>query len=279
MFPTRAPLRGRLSSLLPLVLLAAAVIAPARVAATEPAPDATRIAAEELAMVSALNADRARAGLVAVRVDTRLMAIARARSDDMIAKHYFSHTQPDGRNIFDILTGQKITWYAAGEIIAWNNASIDTTTSMANGQWMNSPGHRAIVVSTNYNYVGVGLAVDASTGQKMWTAVFIKGPDRTGARAAVGGGTITAGPTASTRRVKIPWSGSDVRLQVLTAGLRSFTVQRRIDDGLWSTVWSSTTLKYATFTVALGHRTEIRVSAVDNKGNRGAWVSTVVDLR
>ena len=51
------------------------------------------------------------------------MAIARARSADMAAKDYFSHTQPDGRNIFDILGAQRIAWYAAGENIAWNKYS------------------------------------------------------------------------------------------------------------------------------------------------------------
>ena len=57
------------------------------------------------------------------------MAIARARSADMVAKHYFSHTQPDGRNVFDILTAQHITWYGAGEIIAWNNYPTRASTA------------------------------------------------------------------------------------------------------------------------------------------------------
>ena len=62
------------------------------------------ISQAEQAMVDALNADRTAAGLVPVQVDSRLMSIARARSVDMATKHYFSHTQPDGRNVFDILT-------------------------------------------------------------------------------------------------------------------------------------------------------------------------------
>ena len=61
------------------------------------------------------------------------MAIARARSADMATKHYFSHTQPDGRNVFDILSAQKITWYGAGEIIAWNNyPTLETSIAAAN---------------------------------------------------------------------------------------------------------------------------------------------------
>src|SRR4051794_19698644 len=174
----------RLSALALAFVATLAVAAPAQVAATAVAPDAATINAAESAMVTALNADRTAAGLVAVRVDPRLMSIARARSADMVAKSYFSHTQPDGRNVFDILSDAGITWYGAGEIIAWNTYPMTSTTAAANSQWMNSPGHHAIVVSTSYNYVGVGLAVD-STGKKLWTAVFMKGPDRTGALAAI----------------------------------------------------------------------------------------------
>ena len=77
----------------------------------------------------------------------RLMAIARARSADMVANNYFSHTQPDGRNVFDIISASGITWFGAGEIIAWNNyPTLDTSLQRANLDWLASPGHYAIVV-------------------------------------------------------------------------------------------------------------------------------------
>jgi len=259
-------------------LIGGALVVPAHVAA-EDLPTTTQVSAAESAMVGALNADRAAAGLVRVQADSRLMAIARARSADMVANDYFSHTQPDGRNVFDILTASGITWYNAGEIIAWNNYPMDSTTSAANRQWMGSAPHHAIIVSSDFNYVGVGLAVDPATGKKLWTAVFVKEPDRTGARAAVGSATLTAGTTSTSRKARITWSGSDVRLQVLTAGLRSFKVERRIDGVIWKTIWSSTTLKAATFLVGLGHRYEFRITAYDNRGNHGTPVTKVVDLR
>ena len=230
-------------------------------------------------MVNAINADRQAAGLVAVQIDTRLMAIAGARSADMIAKNYFSHTQPDGRNLFDILNAQRITWYNGGEIIAWNNYPMEYTVSTANRQWMGSSSHKAIILSKDLNYVGVGLALDPVTGKKMWTADFIKGPDRTGAKVTVATPTISAGTTATTRRAYITWSGADVRLQVLTAGLRSFRVERRVDAGTWSVVWTGTTLRAATFSVGRGHLTQFRFYAIDNRGNIGPGVLRVVDLR
>lgn len=277
---TRAPGIRRLTSLTIAAVLGLAILVPAAVTATTPAPvSAEAITVAEKAMVAALNADRTALGLVPVQADARLMAIARARSVDMATKGYFSHTQPDGRNVFNILTGQKITWYNAGEIIAWNNYPMDSTVSAANRQWMNSPGHKAIIISKDFNYVGVGVALDPATGKKLWTAVYIKGPDRTGARATVTGATLRTGPTTSTRYARLTWSGYDPRLQVLTAGFASFTVQRRVDGGAWTTAVTSTTYTYTTFQVLLGHVTEFRVAGRDKKGNQGAWSTRVIDLR
>lgn len=258
---------SRLAVLLVVALLAAFVVAPGTAAAA----GGMTISQAELAMVDALNVDRTTRGLVPVRIDSRLMAIARARSADMATKNYFSHTQPDGRNVFDIISAQKITWYNAGEIIAWNNyPTLETSVPAANTQWLNSPGHKAIVVSTSFNYVGVGLAL-GSNGKKIWTAVYMKGPDRTGAKAKTATPTIADGSTSASKRVTVTWSGGDVPLQVLTSGFHSFQVQRRADGGDWAMVWSGTTKKSMTLDLAVNHTYEFRVAARDKAGNWGAW--------
>jgi uncharacterized protein YkwD len=269
--------RRRLASLSLLVILGASLIGPAAVGAADLSVDPATVNAEEAHLVSLLNADRAALGLVAVRVDPRLMAMARARSSDMIVNNYFSHTQPDGRNVFDILAASGIGWYGAGEVLAWNNYPMDVSASTANHQWLNSPDHLAIVISADFNYVGVGLAVDPTTGKKMWTAIYMKGPDRTGAQARLATPSLGIG-TRTTRRVTLRWSGSDVRLQVLTAGLRSFVLQRKVDSGAWKTI-SSTTNRSLALAVARGHRTQFRVAARDRAGNRGSWSTVTVDLR
>jgi hypothetical protein len=179
--------------------------------------------------------------------------------------------------VFDILNASGITWYGAGEIIAWNNYPMDVSASTANHQWLGSPDHLAIVISNNYNYVGVGLAVDPLTGKKMWTAIYMKGPDRTGAQARIGTPSLGTG-TRTTRRVTLRWTGSDVRLQVLTAGLRSFVLQRKVDSGVWRTILG-TTNRSLILSVAKGHRTQFRVAARDRAGNRGAWSTVTVNLR
>src|SRR4029078_3202187 len=161
--PPRSRLGARLATVAVLGLLAASLAAPAGAAA---ATDPWTIDKTEQAMVGLLNQDRTAAGLVPVQTDARLMAIARARSVDMATKHYFSHTQPDGRMVFDILNDQHIASYGARESIAWNNyPGLELSTSNANSQWMNSPGHKAIVLSPPLNYLAVGLAIDPRTGE------------------------------------------------------------------------------------------------------------------
>ena len=269
-----ARLASRLAAPVLIGLLAASFVAPA----TASADDLTISQAEQL-MVDLLNARRTSAGLVPVRVDSRLMDIARARSKDMATKHYFSHSQPDGRNVFDILNANKIKWLGAGEIIAWNNyPTLELSAYNADNQWWNSAGHKAIVLSSTLNYVGVGLAIDTSNGKKMWTAVYIKGPDRTGARSTTQTPVVTAGSTAASKKVSVSWTGADVKLQVLTSGFHSWAVERRTDGGTWTRMWSSTTRGSLALDLPAGHTYEFRTAARDNAGNWGGWSTVTTTL-
>ena len=51
---------------------------------------------------------------------------------------------------------------------------------------MDSSGHKAIIMSKGYNYVGFGLAISPTSGKRYWAGVYLKGPDRTGAWAKLG---------------------------------------------------------------------------------------------
>jgi uncharacterized protein YkwD len=264
-----SPRRFAGAALAAALLLGAAGVDPAPTAAAD-----LTITGAENQMAATLNADRAAAGLLPVRVDSRLRTIARARSADMATKNYFSHTQPDGRMVFDILTANAIKWYTAGEIIAWNTwPTLSESVTAANDGWLNSPTHRSIIMATSYNYMGIGLAIDGS-GKKIWTAVFIKGPDRTGGWVSIApvaqpmAVSVTSG---TSRLVNLTWRGGDVPLVVLTAGFRNYQIQRRINGGSWAWVSSWTTSTSRTIKAYSGRTYDFRFRACDRVGNCGHW--------
>ena len=243
-------------------------------AAAAGSPSADAIAAAEDDALEMINRKRAAAGLAPLRRDSRLGDIAGERSAYMASSGVFSHTHRGGISVFDIIEARDIEWYGAGEIIAWNNASdLDYSVAFAVKGWMDSPGHKAIIMSRDYNYVAFGLAL-AADGKRYWTGVFLKGPDRTAAWARI---TSTAESVvdADTMRVVVRWEGGDRRLQVLTSGLRLYETQRRAAGGSWQSL-GTTTLTYASRWWTRGVDGEFRVRARDKAGNWGAWQTVTI---
>jgi uncharacterized protein YkwD len=271
----RSPARRPVPLLLALLLVVGLAPAAAVMAAEDVSSDA--ITAAERTVLSLTNKRRADKGLRPLRADTRMFALARERARYMAETERFSHTQADGTNVFDLMTDAGIKWYGGGEIIAWNTASIlDYSASFAVKSWMDSSGHRAIIMSSNYNYVGFGLAISPTSGKRYWAGVYLKGPDRTGGWTKI----LSASKKtvdAKWSRVTFAWSGGDVKLQVLTSGFRYFQVQVRRDGGGWQT-YPTTTKKTFARTWARGHTYEFRVRARDKAGNWGSWKSTTVRI-
>lgn len=263
--------------LTPLALAASLVAAMAPAAAAAEAPDvsAAAITAAEKYVLTLTNKQRAARGLVPLRWDGRMAELARERAAYMADTGRFTHTEADGDDVFDMIVAADIRWYGAGEIIAWNTAGpLDYSAEFAVQGWMGSSPHTAIVLSTNYNYVGFGLAVDPDSGRRYWAGVYLKGPDRTGAYSKIKG--VTTSPYSSTRtKVTISFGGGDTRLQVLTSGFRYFQMQRRKNGGAWYT-YDTTTRTSLTRLWSRGATYEFRVRSRDKAGNWGAWQSVIV---
>lgn len=141
--------------------------------AAEPAGAAARTELFDL-----INAERARAGVAPLRLDPALDAIAEARSQDMIDRHYFSHYIPGGGMVFDILNRDHIPYQMAGENIALNDYinfyALDQTVRQTNTDLMNSPEHRANILEPRYNLLGLGLAFESGTGKLIVTEDFVQ---------------------------------------------------------------------------------------------------------
>jgi hypothetical protein len=244
-------------------------------AAALPAFDLTTIAQAETDLGMLINQQRVAAGLIALQVDPDAMAIARQRAETMAATDVLSHQNPDGTNVFDAIAAAGIPWFGAGEVIVWNNyPTAPESTSQAVSAWIGSPSHRSIVMSGDYNYAGFGAAVSPTTGNRYYAGVFLKRTDRTAAWARVGT-TATAVVDATHVRVTVRWTGGDPRLQVLTAGLRDYEVQRRVSGGSWRALGYKTTTS-VTETLPSARTYEYRIRARDKAGNRGLWALITV---
>ncbi|MEO8571739.1 MAG: CAP domain-containing protein [Chloroflexota bacterium] len=264
------------------VLLAGLLIVPLAgpVAAIDGAPAETVTdqilaqSAQDLVLLT--NRQRAGLGLLALRIDPDLMAIAKARAEVMAATNVMSHTEPDGQQVFDHLNAAGLTWFSAGEIIAWNNYPTEPlSVAESIRAWMASPSHHAIMVSTGYNYVGYGAAVSAS-GQRYYAGVFVKEPDETGPWARFGSISRTS-IDARHIKVTIRWTGGDSRLQVLTSGLSYYQMQWRAVGGAWH-AWGSTELRARSATWFRGADYEVRLRSRDRAGNWGTWQTVRVNL-
>ena len=128
--------------------------------------------ASESKLVTLTNQARAEYGLKALKVDSKLTAIARSRSKDMIVRNYFSHTiLGTNYNVFHLLDKSGYCYRIAGENIGWNNYPDDVATNTVQRQFMDSAGHRANILGKAWDVVGIG-AYKGPTGKKMWTVIF-----------------------------------------------------------------------------------------------------------
>ena len=262
--------------LTPIALAATLLVAfvPAA-SASEVDTSASAISAAEKAVLTLTNKQRTDRGLKPLRWDSRIAELARDRAQYMADTGRFAHTEADGDDVFDMIVRNDITWYGAGEIIAWNTAGpLDYSAAFAVKGWMGSPSHKSIVISTNYNYVGFGLAIDPDSGKRYWAGVYLKGPDRTGAYARIKGVSETR---YDSRRdmVTVTWGGADTRLQVLTSGLRYYQMQRRKNGGDWYT-YDVTTKTSISRPWYRGATYEFRVRARDKAGNWGSWQTITI---
>ncbi|CAH1194251.1 hypothetical protein PAECIP111892_01506 [Paenibacillus auburnensis] len=103
-------------------------------------------------IVGLVNKERAAAGLSPVSALDSLNKVAAAKATDMRTNNYFSHTSPTYGSPFDMMATFGITYRAAGENIAMGQKSPQEVMTA----WMNSEGHRANILSANFNYIGVG---------------------------------------------------------------------------------------------------------------------------
>jgi uncharacterized protein YkwD len=244
-------------------LVLAALLAAGFVTALGPLAHPSAVAAStadtmESQLLGSINAERAKYGLVPLRLHSGLVDLAGDRAAYMAAIGAMQHISC----LSCTLNGRGIQWYGAAEVIAGNNYPWGSqSASVVFSSWMGSSTHRAILLSSKYNYIGIGVGYRSSNHYTYASAVLTESKDRTKPWAKMSS-TSRSGTTAYWS-----WTGADTKLQTHTAGLKNFDVQYRVGSGTWTTIRSGTTAKSLSLgSRAHGHYYSLRVRARDNLG-------------
>ncbi|KOX03762.1 membrane protein [Streptomyces sp. NRRL B-1140] len=116
-------------------------------------------------VLSLVNEERAKVGCSPVAANSALTDLAQSYSEDMAARGFFDHTDPDGRTPWDRAEKAGIS-NLGGENIARGQANAAAVMDA----WMNSPGHRANILNCDFKTLGVG--VEFGSGGPWWTQNF-----------------------------------------------------------------------------------------------------------
>lgn len=120
----------------------------------------------------AVNRERSANGLNPLKYSDELSESAIIRANEIQTN--FSHTRPDGTSCFTAVTDMGISYRYIGENIAYGQKSPEDVMNA----WMNSSGHRANILSENFDYIGIGVTY--RNGTYYWTQFFASSDDLSG---------------------------------------------------------------------------------------------------
>jgi uncharacterized protein YkwD len=122
----------------------------------------------EARMLELLNQSRKAAGLRALLADDELREVALGHSEDMAEHHFVGHVSPTTGTTEDRERRSGIVVVTYGENIAQAESA-----EQAHDGLMQSPGHRANMLSSQFTHVGIA-AVSTDTHQLVFTLMFAR---------------------------------------------------------------------------------------------------------
>ena len=152
-------------------------VAPAMLPGAQPAshvvkdrqPQTIEVEEIERRIFLRLNRERTGRGLAALSFAADLAQIARGHSKDMLDRKYFDHYTPEGLAPWDRIKVAGLSQFSgSGEnlITRTRQPRLEVTLQLAEQfmtDWMNSPGHRANILSRDFQWVGIGVAWSDTT--------------------------------------------------------------------------------------------------------------------
>lgn len=126
----------------------------------------TEDAESEEIMLELVNKERREVGLEELVMDEQLRVLARDYSKIMFQRGFFSHYTPEGKSPFDRMEEAEIGFQNAGE-----NLALAPSVQLSHQGLMNSPGHKANILSKDFKRVGIGV-MDGGIYGKMFSQEF-----------------------------------------------------------------------------------------------------------
>lgn len=105
------------------------------------------------AIISETNRAREASNLPSLKANPRLDIAADKKLHDMIANGYFAHTSPSGVTPWIWISNAGYNYSYAGENLALGYSTPEETVQA----WLNSPSHRANVLNSHYDEIGVAV--------------------------------------------------------------------------------------------------------------------------
>lgn len=138
-------------------------------------PNTSGVSQWEHYLLELINDSRADAGLKPFAFDAELVTAAGKHSDWMVAQDVFSHTGSGGSSAGTRMKAAGYDWTGYGENIAYISGSGAATVDardveQLHSMLMNSPGHRANILSANFTEVGIGITQGDYKGRP---AIFV----------------------------------------------------------------------------------------------------------
>jgi len=116
-----------------------------------------------------VNQERSKIGLKALTLSGELTNVATIKAQDMADNGYFDHTSPNYGSPFEMMKHFGIQYRSAGENIAAGQKNAQEVMN----SWMNSSGHRANILNSDYEQIGIGYVTGGQYGT-YWVQMFKK---------------------------------------------------------------------------------------------------------
>jgi len=154
------------------VALLAAIVAVSAATATTAAPGGTSTCRDATLVPTSANAKRIRSatlcllnrqrrshGLPKLTRDAELLRAAQGYSDQMVTRHFFDHTSPDGSTLSSRIDRtaylRNATSWRLGETIACDDGTRATPKRTVD-KWMSTSVHSAQILNPHFRDIGIG---------------------------------------------------------------------------------------------------------------------------